>query len=201
MQKENKGPFFENIKYRQDHFGMDFKTACDSVQSDYEQFVAHIQKLVERQDSWTNRAYIQIISHFALLATLVMTISGIFISQTTQKLSLGQSWLILIVICFEIISLSFGAWDYIQTILFHKKWAKTYQSIAREADRKVESGTIQFVSELRKIEEKYIEKSKDKPKETTDIKITYAMVAFCLFGSLLLVFLFYTYFFDVPFIK
>lgn len=138
--------FTESVQFLQDNFGMDYYTARESVDNRLSSFKDRNQKLLEKQNDSSNSAQIQLISHFALLATLTLTVTGFIITQTEQTVTNSQHWLIIIILCFEIASIGFGAYDYIQTITFHDKWAKKYYNVDVEINRKIKNGTLQRIS-------------------------------------------------------
>ena len=174
--------------------GIDFNTAISEVQARYDKYMDRNQALVERQDDQANHMSAQLNSHFALLATLSLTVTGFLITQTTQNLTNPQRLLILIILSSETLSLFFGALDYRHTIKFHNKWAKTYYKMGKEIDEKLDSGELQFISDLRKIDTSYTSKI---PRETRKVFST-LMITFCILGLVVLIGLFYAYFFDVP---
>ena len=94
----------------------------------------------------------------------------------------------------QTISLSFGAYDYIRTIFFHRGWSKAYQEVGSEINKQIDSGKIQYISDLGKIETSIISKQQ----ATTPIWISYIMVAACLIGLVSMILLFIAYLFDVP---
>lgn len=189
-------PFLGSIRHLMSVLSIDYSTAMDKVDGVYKNFKGRNQKLLERQNDQSNAAQIQLISHFALLATLTLTVTGFLLTQTTQQLTDGHKILILCILVAQTVSLFFGACDYLQTIRFHMSWAKLYQSIDEEVNEKFNSGELQQTSQLNKIESKHL---KDQP-DTTKMWVTIVMVGSCLFGLLLLLVLFYSYFFDVPII-
>lgn len=195
--KKDKEPFLKSIAHLQELFDMDFRAALDNVQDTYSRFKNRNQKLIERQNDLSNNAQVQLISHFALLATLTLTVVGFLLTQTSQTLTDKQEILILIILCFEIGSLTFGAIDYLQTIHFHRGWAMLYQDIDKEVDSKLDSGELQWTNDLNKIEAKYLKKAP----ESTKMWITYLMIGLCLSGLMLLLVLFCAYFYDLPLIK
>lgn len=91
----------------------------------------------------------------------------------------------------------FGAADYIQTIVFHRRWAKLYQDIDKEIDEKFETGELQWTNDINKIEAKHLKLTP----ESTKMWVTYWMVGLCLSGLVLLLILFIAYFYDVPLIR
>jgi hypothetical protein len=109
--KKDKEPFLKSIAHLQELFSMDFRTALDSVQDTYSRFKNRNQKLIERQNDLSNSAQVQLISHFALLATLTLTVVGFLLTQTSQTLTDKQEVLVLIILGLEIGSLTFGAID------------------------------------------------------------------------------------------
>jgi hypothetical protein len=198
MAKNNaKPPFLKSVRHLQELYDIDFKSAVENVQNTYARFKERNQKLIERQNDQSNTAQVQLISHFALLATLTLTVVGFLITQTTQELTANQKLLIIAILVSEVASLAFGAWDYLQTILFHQRWAKLYQDIDKETDSKFESGVLQWTYDLNEIESKHLEKTP----ELTRMWITFVMVGLCLAGLLLLVVLFCAYFYNVPLVK
>lgn len=197
MSDKDKWPFQKRVAHLQQLFGMDFKSAMDSVQDDYSRFKDRNQTLTERQNDQSNAAAVQLISHFALLATLSLTVVGFLLTQSAQTLTDLQKITILFILIFEVSSLFFGAWDYLQTMYFHRSWAALYQRIGKEVDAIFDSGELQWSTDMSEIEAKHL---KDQP-ESTKLWVTYAMVGLCLAGLLLLIVLFYAYFFDAPMIK
>jgi hypothetical protein len=195
MGVKNKAPFQKSVEHAMELRGIDVGTAVTEVQARYDSFIERNEKLVQRQNDQGNRAQIQLISHFALLATLALTVTGFLITQTEQPLTDPQKNLILVILLAQAVSLFFGALDYLQTIKFHMVWAKVYQLVGREVEKRVGSGDIQTVNEMGEIEQDLVNKTS----ESTKVWITYLMVIFCLVGLGLLIFLFYAYFFDVPF--
>lgn len=190
-------PFTETVILLQKNLEIDPLTAMQMVDTRFENFKARNQKLLERQNDTSNNAQVQLISHFALLATLTLTVTGFLITQTGHNLTPNQQWLILFILIIEILSIVFGAIDYLQTIHFHSSWAKAYHAIDIEVNTKFEDGSLQRTAQLGEIEKKHI----DLEKESTKTWISYTMIALCVLGLLSLVLLFYAYFFDAPFIK
>lgn len=170
--------------------------ALEMVDKTYENFKARNQKLLERQNDRSNNAQVQLISHFALLATLTLTVTGFLITQTVYKLTENQQWLILFILGAEILSIVFGAIDYLQTIHFHDKWSKVYYNIDKEVNSKFNDGSLQRTVQLGEIESKYV----DAENTSTKMWVTYAMIGLCVLGLLSLLLLFYAYFFKTPFI-
>jgi len=195
MTKVKQAPFAKTVEHSMELRGMDLSTALTEVQARYDSFTKRNERLTERQNDEGNKAQIQLISHFALLATLALTVTGLLITQTAQSLTDAQKILILVVLSIEATSLLFGALDYLQTIRFHTKWAKIYQNIGNEVGEKVSAGEVQEMSDLVDIERKYLKKVP----ESTKKWITILMVSLCFLGLGLLILLFYVYFFDVPF--
>jgi len=187
-------PFKKNIEHLKTLFGLDNKEAIDRVQDSYAKFKDRNQKLTERQTDQSNIAQVQLISHFAILATLSLTVIGFFITQTAQVLTGNQEITILLIVICNIISLCFGAYDYIQTINFHRNWAELYQSIDLEVDKRFAASELQWTNELNEIEN---EKLAFAPKSTL-MWITYAMVVSCLAGLLLSALLVFAFFNDIP---
>lgn len=167
------------------------------VQSTYSHFKSRNQGLIERQNDQSNNGQIQLISHFATLATLTLTVMSFLLTQDAQELTDRQEFLVLIILALEVGSLFFGAADYMQTIFFHRRWASLYQEIDKEVDAKFESGELQWTNDMNKIEARHL---KSAP-ESTKMSITYAMVGLCLGGLVLVLLLFIAYFYDLPFIK
>lgn len=190
-------PFLKSIQHLIDEFGLGYKEAVDEVQSRYAQFKERNQRLIERQNDQSNSVQVQLISHFALLATLTLTVSGFLLTQNSKPLTDIQQFLIILILGLQIASLVLGAIDYLLTIHFHNYWAKLYHAIDEEVDNKVESGKIKSVSEMGFIENSYINTAR----KTTPVWISYLMVGSCLFGLLLLLLLFIAYFYDMPFVK
>lgn len=197
MAKPPQIPLMESVKILQDNYGLDLHSAMHEVDDTLQDFKRRNQKLIERQNDASNNAQIQLISHFALLATLTLTVVGFLITQTEHLLTSNQQRLILFILLVEILSLLFGAIDYLQTINFHKKWAKMYYDVDNEISEKFNDRSLQRTSELGIIEKKHI----DRMKTSTKTWVTYVMVIFCILGLFSLLLLFYAYFFDVPFIK
>lgn len=195
MAVTKKAPFQESVEHSMKLRDIDVGTALTEVQLRYDSFIERNEKLVQRQNDQSNNGQIQLISHFALLATLSLTVTGFLITQTAQTLTDPQKNLILIILSTQTLSLFFGAADYLQTIGFHKKWAKLYQSVGKEVENKVNLGTIQLVNEMGEIEQRAIDSAPESTKEW----ITFTMITSCLLGLILLIFLFYVYFFDMPF--
>lgn len=195
--KNDKIPFIKYIQHVQKLYDISFESAVDKAQTTYEKFLGRNLKFLEKQNEQANATQVQLISHFALLATLTLTVLGFLITQTAQRLTNGQQKVVLLTICIEIASLFFGAIDYVQTIRFHQRWARLYLTIDKEAQAKFGNGELQWASDLAAIESKHVKKLKD----STDMRITYAMVFLCLLGLLTLALLFYAYFFNVPLIK
>ncbi|HBO65038.1 TPA: hypothetical protein DD425_03705 [Candidatus Saccharibacteria bacterium] len=187
--------FASAIEYLTIAHDIDTRTAIAQVQEGYSDFKNRNQKLTERQLDQSNRAQIQLISHFALLATLTLTVTGFLITQSSDSLTDAHKWLILIILVSEIASIFFGYLDYKQTIDFHDKWARMYRDIDTEVEAKFKTGELQMLSDLGEIEQQHL----NKMDETTNEKISKAMVILCLFGLIVLVALFGVYFFDVPF--
>lgn len=196
-EKKNNPPLLKSVAHIQELFDIDFKSALDIVQDTFARFKSRNQKLIERQNDLSNTAQVQLISHFALLATLTLTVVGFLLTQTTQTLTNKQEILILIILGLEVASLAFGAADYLQTILFHQRWARLYQDIDKEIDSKFEDGTLQWTKDINKIEAKHLKKSP----ETTKMWITYTMVALCMLGLLMLILLFCAYFYNLPLVN
>jgi hypothetical protein len=192
-----KPPFLKSVEHLQALHDIDFTSALESVQNTYSRFKERNQKLIERQNDQSNSAQVQLISHFALLATLTLTVVGFLLTQTSHELTDNQKLLIVAILVAEVISLGFGAWDYLQTILFHQRWAKLYQDIDKETDSKLESGGLQWTYELNDIEAKHLKRTP----ESTRMWVTFVMVGFCLAGLLLLVLVFCAYFYDIPLVK
>ncbi|MES2631199.1 MAG: hypothetical protein V4611_04540 [Patescibacteria group bacterium] len=192
MQK--KQPFEETISHSMELRGISFSEAMIETQQRYERFVDSNNKSIERQDDRANTALIQLISHFALLATLTLTVTGFLITQADQELTGAQQWLIISIMIMQVVSLFFGALDYWQTIKFHTNWAKLYQSVGDKVSEKINSGDVQYFSDLTAIEDKMF---KAHESETNKV-LTVLMVVFCLSGLSLLLILFTAYFFDIP---
>jgi hypothetical protein len=195
--KKGTPPFLKSVAHLQELFDIDFKSALESVQDTYARFKNRNQKLIERQNDLSNNAQVQLISHFALLATLTLTVVGFLLTQTTQSLTDNQQVLILVILGLEIASLTFGAADYLQTILFHQRWARLYQDMDKEIDKKFETGELEWTNDINKIEAKHLKKAP----ETTKMWVTYIMVALCIIGLALLLLLFCAYFYDIPFVR
>ncbi|MEO5949914.1 MAG: hypothetical protein ABIQ04_00525 [Candidatus Saccharimonadales bacterium] len=189
-------PFTESIKLIVNNLEVEPVAAVEMVNKTYENFKDRNQKLLERQSDRSNNAQVQLISHFALLATLTLTVTGFVITQTENRLTPNQQWLILFILFIEILSIVSGAIDYLQTIHFHDKWSKVYHNVDKEVNAKFKDGTLQRTAQLGEIEAKYV----DSEKASTKMWVTYTMVGSCVFGLFSLVLLFYAYFFDVPFI-
>jgi len=190
----DKQPFEETIQHSMELRGISFSEAMAETQQRYEGFVERNNQLTERQDDRANTALIQLISHFALLATLTLTVTGFLITQTEHDLTSAQQWTIVSILILQVASLFFGALDYWQTIKFHTNWAKLYQSIGNKVSQKVENGEIQFFSDLTKIESTMTKAHKSE----TNKALTILMVSFCLIGLAALILLFAAYFFDIP---
>lgn len=190
----NRAVFSKAISHLQELHGIDRRAAMKEVQADYDKYMEANQQLTLEQDRQGNAANIQLVSHFALLATLSLTVVG-FLFQSAPNLTDPQKALVLTVLIAQTLSLSLGAADYVVTIMFHRKWAQAYFLVGKEINRKFELDELQLISDLYKVEEDII---KDKPR-TTPIWITVVMVTSCLIGLLALILLFYIYLFDVPF--
>jgi len=175
--------------------GVDINTALADVQRKYDAFKDRNQAMLERQDDQANKAQVQLISHFALLATLSLTVTGLLITQTAQNLTDPHKIIILVILSSEVLSLYFGSKDYRQTIKFHNRWAKTYHEIDKEVNAKYESGELQMISDLGKIEHRH---TSEMDRETSKF-ITSLMIYLCFLGLILLVILFFVYFFDIPY--
>lgn len=198
MAKETRSPtqpFEKTIEHSMNLRDISFSEALKEVQDQYGKFTDRNQLLLERQNDQANHAQIQFISHFALLATLTLTVAGFLITQTTQSLTDVHKIMILVVIASETLSLFFGALDYWQTIQFHMKWSKAYQEIDSDVNIKITTGEIQYIDDLRKIED---EKTSAIDK-STNMSVTFRMVFFSLLGLMILITVYYAYFFDVPY--
>lgn len=190
-----KKPFEETIKHSMELRGITFSEAMNETQQRYESFVEKNNRLTERQDDRVNTAQIQLISHFALLATLTLTVIGFLITQNDHILTDSQHWTILFIILMQILSLFFGSLDYWQTIKFHSEWARVYQKVGNEVSEKVDNGEVQKFSDLTDIKNSLV----DSHRIETNKLWTILMVTLCLVGLGALLILFYAYFFDVPF--
>lgn len=173
---------------------LSFNESMEIVQKKYDGFVDRNQRLVERQDDSANKLQIQLNSHFAVLATLTLTVTGFLVSQTSDSLTDPHRWLILIILACEAMSLLFCAVDYRHSIKFHNKWAKAYHEIDNEANKKLETGELQTFEDVRAIEQKH---TSPLPRETIKV-FSILMITLCLVGLATLILLFYTYFFNVP---
>lgn len=189
-------PFGKSVEHLQNLHGIDFTTALESVQDTYSRFKNRNQKLTERQNDASNAIQVQIVSHFALLATLTLTVVGFLMTQTSRELTTNQEILVILILGLEVISLILGVIDYLVTMRFHLSWAKLYQNIDREVDSKLNNRKLQWTYELNEIEAKHLKKQP----ESTNMYLTYSMVAFCIAGLLLLILLFAAYFFNLPLI-
>ncbi len=196
VSNKGKEPFNKSIEHLQELFGIGQRDAIDRVQGTYSNFKNRNQKLTERQNNQSNSAQVQLISHFALLASLTLTVLGFTLTQNALKLTDSQQLIILIILGLQIGSLCFGAADYLQTIKFHNSWAKLYNNIEKEVDSKFENGELQWTNDLNEIEAKYLKKSV----ESTRLWITNMMVIFCLLGLVLLLVLYWAVFYDLPLI-
>lgn len=107
FRKKKDPPFLKSVLHLQELHEIDFKTAMESVQATYSGFKNRNQKLIERQNDQSNNAQVQLISHFAILATLTLTVLGFLLTQTAQPLTNHQEKLILIILGVEIASLFF----------------------------------------------------------------------------------------------
>lgn len=190
-----KRPFGKTINHSISIRGIDFDTALREVKSKYGSFIIRNQQLTERHIDLANATSIQIISHFSLLATLSLTVAGFLVSQTGQDFTNPQRILIIFILGSQTSSLFFGALDYWNTIKFHESWAKRYQAVGIEVDKKVNNGKLQKINDMVKIEYKHIKNHK----ERTSPIITFLMVAFCIAGLCMLIVLFCAFFFDIPF--
>lgn len=191
MTDKDRPPFFKSIGHLQNVLDVDLKTAMEKVQAVYSDFKGRNQRLIERQNDQSNAAQVQLISHFALLATLTLTVIGFLVTQNTQSLTSFQKIIILNILFLEIVSIFFGAMDYVQTIRFHMRWAKLHQNIDREVDDRLNSGTLQWTRQLNEIEARHLESLP----ESTKLWVTVMMIATCLLGLVLLLVLFYAFFF------
>lgn len=191
---KSKRPFEKAVGYLKSAYDIDDRAALSDVQERFDNWKERNQRLIERQDDQANAAQVQLISHFALLATLTLTVTGFLITQNLQVLTTPQQVLVVLIIALEITSLYFGAKDFRQTIKFHNLWAKAYFNANKEVDKLYDSGELQLVNQMSDIEQKHIKKMSN---ETNDL-ITKLMIYFCFAGLILLLVLFIVYFFDVP---
>ena len=186
-------PFQDSIEHYMNELDMSPKEAVAHADEYYQLFRSRNEDSMRSQQDQSNKVQMQIVSHFALLSTLTITVLGFLITQTNQQITDLQKILILLIMTFEIISISFGAIDFIQTIQFHNKWARVYKRINDTAGERVVSFEINSTTQLLEIEDVELKSEKS----TTKTWVTWVMVCSGLIGMTLLIILFTAYFFDL----
>jgi hypothetical protein len=191
----NKLPFEKTVLHYMTELELQPKEAIDRVQRYYQGFKDRNERLMERQDDRGNSAQISLITQCTLLATAVLTVAGAFFGSLHEGFTESQIWILILVILCELISLTLGMIDYLQTIKFHNGWAHCYYNIEQEVEKKFENGELKSIGKLRIIESEKISKM---PQETNPI-ITQSMVWTGIIGIWLFFVLILAYFLDVPF--
>lgn len=172
-------------------YGVNRLEAVERIQHAYERSKLRNDTHIQTEIDNTNRTEIQMISHTATLATLILAAVGVVVSQASQDLNTSQAWVIMSIIILESLSLLFGGIDYVLTARFHKAWLGLYVTIDKKVDAEINNGNLQYYSDIGKIQDTVLQ---DAPK-STPAWVTWIMLVTCGLGLVLVPILFYLFFF------
>lgn len=195
--KSKLGSFEKAVNGQVSAFGMTQREALDRIQAQYADFKKRNEQLLEKHNDSVNLNSSSLVAHTTLLATLTLTVAGFLVNNFDAQLAVRLKVLIIVTVIAEIISALMGLLIYLDSIEFFKKWSRAYANIDAEVDKKINDGSVQFISDLRKIEAKHI---RNVPRESSAL-LHRIMVVTCVLGLMMLVTLYIGYFFDVPLIK
>lgn len=189
-----KFPFEDRYNNLTQNFGLKPFEAIREIENNREKFDETHQGQKRVHLGASNRVQLSRIAHTTTLATLTITVAGLLSTQFIEDFNIYHKTLLMIIIISEIMSLSFGMFDYYQTIGFHNRWAKAHHDITEEASAKFDKAELQTTSDLVNIQNKILS---IQPNKTNDM-VSHLMVLSALTGSVALSLLFYSYFFDFP---
>lgn len=192
----NKQPFEDLFLILKERWKLTDYEAVQEIQSRLEKFNDNQEHQKQRNSSAANSLELSRIAHTTTLSTLTLSVIG-FLSAQLSNFNSNHKVLILLIMIFEVISLFFSMIAYYQAINFHKKWAATHQDIQDELGVAVDTALIQVTEDMKKIEARHYKQMS----RETNVIVTHCMVGFALSGLVLVLVLFYSYLFDVPFIS
>ena len=196
MTKKSSLPFERAVDAKVEAYGISKRDAIQDVQQYYQYFKNRNEQLLSKQNDQANSTQINLLNQCTISVIAALTVGGAFAGSVYKDSSFTDSHKAIFI---SMLALGFTALvlcliDYLLTIRFHQRWAKAYHQVDKETNERLDSGSLQWTSDLGHIETKHID---DLP-TTTNIQVGRAMVASVIGTLILLLLLISTYFYDLP---
>ena len=130
--------------------GLSNGEALMQLQAMTDRFDDQRRAFVERIDGQLNETHRARASQLITLATLLITVTGLFISQQDiyKALSQGQKALIIASFIALLLSIFAGVWGYFRDVRFFRGWQKEIRKSAAQINAGIASGSIATINNI-----------------------------------------------------